>query len=70
MCVESAGGVMTEIECDAVLLSCGPWTSQVAKALGIKMEASIMGLKASSVLLEPGGDTHTIVDDSCLFMDW
>ena len=63
--VESAAGLAT-IECDLVLLACGPWTGQVAAQLGVPMRAAITGIKAHSVLLEPSGP----VDDACLFMDW
>ena len=44
-----------EEECtaDAVLIACGPWTHQCARALGVAMSTQVFGLKAHSVLLEP-----------------
>jgi glycine/D-amino acid oxidase-like deaminating enzyme len=64
--VVTAEGGTEEHTCDALLLAAGPWTSQVAQTLGMKMSAAIFGLKAHSVLLEPTSQ----VDDSCLFMQW
>eukprot|EP00658_Telonema_sp_P-2_P066039 TRINITY_DN55155_c0_g1_i3.p1 TRINITY_DN55155_c0_g1~~TRINITY_DN55155_c0_g1_i3.p1 ORF type:complete len:356 (-),score=46.16 TRINITY_DN55155_c0_g1_i3:202-1269(-) len=55
-----------ELVGDGLLLACGPWTSQVAAALGVQMGAQVLGLKAHSVLMEP----LRAVDDSCLFVDW
>lgn len=65
--VATGGGATNEdVKCDALVLACGPWTSQVAKELGISMSAQVFGLKAYSVLFEP----KSPVDDSCLFMNW
>eukprot|EP00941_MAST-03F_sp_MAST-3F-sp1_P002603 g2603.t1 len=57
------------ISCTSLLLSAGPWTSQVAKQLGISLPFTTFGQKAYSVLLADSNSTSTS-EATCLFLDW
>ncbi len=68
MDIETAAGTCIQIECTHVIISAGPWSSDVASTLGVSISACY-GELCHSILLHDDVGANAL-DPTCLFLDW